>query len=94
MYLLTSGQIKVTRHGRLLNIIQAGEYFGEMAYIRRGAGRQATLEALSDLVLAEFPFAALDALSTGCKLRLANSLLLTMAERLALADERITRMHG
>jgi serine/threonine protein kinase len=94
MYLLTSGQIKVTRHGRLLNIIQAGEYFGEMAYIKRGVGRQATLEALSDLVLAEFPFGALDALSAGCRLRLANSLLLNMTERLALADERITRMHG
>lgn len=94
MYLLASGQIKVTRHGRLLNIIKAGEYFGEMAYIDRSAGRQATLEALSDLVVAEFPFTALDALSAGCKLRLANSLLCTLTERLALADERITKMHG
>jgi serine/threonine protein kinase len=94
MYLLASGQILVTRQERLLNIIKDGEYFGEMAYIHRGAGRQATLEAFSDLVVAEFPFEALDALSAGCRLRLADSLLRTLSDRLALADERITRMHG
>src|SRR3989338_8037278 len=41
MYFLASGQMKVTKHSRLLNVIKAGEYFGEMAYIRRGTGRQA-----------------------------------------------------
>ena len=94
MYFLASGQMKVTKHSRLLNVIKAGEYFGEMAYIRRGTGRQATLESLSDAVVAEFPFAALERLSPGCESRFTRTLLLSMTERLMLAGDRIVRMHG
>ena len=36
MYILASGELKVTKQGRLLNVIKAGECFGEMAYIQRG----------------------------------------------------------
>lgn len=94
MYFLASGQMKVTKHGRLLNVIKAGEYLGEMAYIRRGTIRQATLEALTDVVVAEFPFTALEKLSPGCELRLTKTLLLSMTDRLMLAGDRIVRMHG
>ncbi|WP_435628254.1 protein kinase domain-containing protein [Candidatus Ferrigenium straubiae] len=94
MYFLASGQMKVTKQGRLLNVIKAGEYFGEMAYIMRGTKRQATLEALSDVVVAELPFPALEQLSTGCELRFTKTLLLSMTDRLMLADDRIVRMHG
>ncbi len=94
MYFLASGQMKVTKHGRLLNVIKAGEYFGEMAYIRRGTGRQATLESLSDVIIAEFPFTALEKLSLGCESRFTKTLLLSMTERLMLAGDRIVRMHG
>ncbi len=94
MYILASGQMKVTKQGRLLNVIKAGEYFGEMAYIQRGTNRQATLEALSDVVVAEFPFQALEDLSPGCELRFTKTLLRSMTDRLALAGDRIVRMHG
>ena len=94
MYILASGQMKVTKQGRLLNVINAGEYFGEMAYIKRGASRQATLEALSDVVVAEFPFQALEGLSPGCELHFAKTLLHSLTDRLALAGDRIVRMHG
>jgi len=94
MYILASGQMKVTKQGRLLNVIKAGEYFGEMAYIQLGTSRRATLAALSDVIVAEFPFQALEELSPGCKLRFANTLLQSLTDRLALADDRIVRMHG
>ena len=94
MYILASGQMKVTKQNRLLNVIKAGEYFGEMAYIQRGASRQATMEAISDVVVAEFPFQALEGLSPGCELRFAKTLLHSMTDRLALAGDRIVRMHG
>lgn len=94
IYFLASGRMKVTKHERLLNVIKAGEYFGEMAYIRRGTRRQATLEAFSDVVVAEFPFSALEKLSLGCELRLTKTLLLSMTERLMLAGDRIVRMQG
>ena len=94
MYILAAGQMKVTKQGRLLNVIRAGEYFGEMAYIQRGTSRQATMEALSDVVVAEFPFQAIEKLSHGCELRFVKTLLHSMTDRLALADDRIVRMHG
>ena len=94
MYFLASGRMKVTKQGRLLNVIKTGEYFGEMAYIRRGTGRQATLESLSDVVVAEFPFTALEKLSIGCESRFTKTLLLSMTERLMLAGGRIVRMPG
>jgi CRP-like cAMP-binding protein len=94
LYFLAAGQVKVTKHGRLLNVVNAGEYFGEMAYIRPGTLRQATLESLSDVTVAEFPFAALEKLSPGCASRFTRTLLVSVTERLMLAGDRIVRMHG
>ena len=94
MYFLASGQMKVTKQERLLNVIKAGEYFGEMAHVRRGTNRQATVESLSDVIIAEFPFTALEQLSPGCELRFTKTLLLSATERLMLAGDRIVRMHG
>lgn len=94
MYILASGSLKVTKNGRLLNVIKPGEYFGEMAYIQRGTKRRATLEALSDSIIAEYSFEALDKLSNGCQLHLAKILLNSMTDRVALAGDRIARMFG
>ena len=94
MYILASGGLRVTRAGHLLNVIKPGEFFGEMAYIQRGSDRQATLEAVADVVIAEFTFSALEKLSTSCELRFVKSLLSSMTDRLIAADIRIVRMHG
>ncbi len=94
MYLLVSGQIKAIKQGRLLNVINAGEYFGEMAYIQRKTKRQATLETISDAIIAEFSFEALETLTPSCSAAFSKNLLRSMAERLALAGDRIVRMHG
>ena len=55
----------------------------------RGAlPRQATVESMSDTVLAEFEAQALEKTSLNCRLQLANALLHSMVDRLALANER------
>ena len=94
MYILASGSLKVTKNGRLLNVIKPGEHFGEMAYIKRGTKRHATLEAMSDSIIAQFSFEALDRLSNECQLHLAKVLLQSMTDRVALSGDRIARMHG
>jgi len=94
MYILASGSIKVTKNGRLLNVIKPGEHFGEMAYIQRGTTRQATLETLSDSIVVEFSFEALENLSHGCQLHLSKILLNAMTDRVALAGDRIAQMRG
>jgi tRNA A-37 threonylcarbamoyl transferase component Bud32 len=92
LFLLASGEAAVTKQGRLLNVLRSGEYFGEMAYIKRvEAERHATVESISDVLLAEFEPAALDAVSKDSRLQLLVALMHTLVDRLALADARISQ---
>jgi CRP-like cAMP-binding protein len=92
LYFLGGGSAKVTKQGRLLNVLQTGEYFGEMAYIKGGSmPRQATAEATSDVLLAEFEPEALHKVSKNCQLQLTTALLHSLVERLALSNERLAR---
>jgi eukaryotic-like serine/threonine-protein kinase len=92
LFFLGSGTAKVTRQGRLLNLLNAGEYFGEMAYIKAGAiSRQATVEAADDGMVAEFDPVAIEKTSVNCRLQLTTSLLHSMVDRLSLANDRLAR---
>jgi len=92
LYFLAGGEAKVTKQGRLMNLMRPGESFGEMAYIKGGSvPRQATVEAFSDVLVAEFEPAAFEGLSGSCKLQLTRALLHSVVDRLMLADERILR---
>jgi eukaryotic-like serine/threonine-protein kinase len=89
MYLLASGEAKVTRAGRLLNVMKTGEWFGEMAYLQKREQRQTTVETMSDALVAELPLDGLATLSRGLELKLCRMMLRTLADRLSLADARI-----
>lgn len=92
LFYLAAGNVKVTKRGRLLNALRAGECFGEMAYIRGGTeSRQATVESMSDVLYAEFDNDALARMSEACRLEIAHGLLRLLAERLALANERVAQ---
>ena len=87
---LASGEVKVVKQGRLLNVLRTGSYLGEMAHVKSGQiPRQATVETLTDALIAEFRPGAMKKLSTNCQLQLSQSLLNTVVDRLAFADERI-----
>jgi eukaryotic-like serine/threonine-protein kinase len=89
---LASGEVKVVKQGRLLNVLRTGSYFGEMAHVKAGAmPRQATVETLTDALIAEFRPGAMAKLSVNCQLQLSRSLLNTVVDRLAFADERIAQ---
>ena len=91
-FFLAKGQAKVTRQGRLLNMINEGECFGEMAFIRGGEEpRHATVEAMTDLVLAEFEPETLEKMSLAAQLHLTRARVRNTVERLALANTRIAR---
>ncbi len=92
LFFLAKGQAKATKQGRTLNLIGAGECFGEMAYIRGGTiPRRATVEALTDVVYAEFGSAALDQMSASCQLHFTRALVRTLVERLEFANDRIAQ---
>jgi serine/threonine protein kinase len=87
---LASGEVKVVKQGRLLNVLRTGSYFGEMAHVKAGdMPRQATVETLTDALIAEFRPGAMKKLSVNCQLQLSQSLLNTVVDRLIFADERI-----
>ena len=92
MYLLAAGDLKVTKRGRLLNVLKPGDVFGEMAYIQGAAAtRHATVESMTETTVAEFDPAGMARLSEGCRLQIAHGLLRTLVERLAMANARIAQ---
>jgi CRP-like cAMP-binding protein len=63
-----------------------------MAYMWGGAlPRHATVESMTDLLLAEFEPAALEAMSTSAQLHLTRALARNLVDRLALANTRLMR---
>jgi hypothetical protein len=92
LFILGRGEAKVTFQGRLLDVLRAGESFGEMAYIRgESARRQATVQTSTEALIAEFPRSALESLGLGCQLHLMRALLGSMADRLAMSNARLAR---
>ena len=89
-FFLADGQVKVTRQGRLLNMLDKKEFFGEMAYIRGGElPRHATVESTVQLLLAEFEPEALSNMSVGAQLQLTRALVRNLVDRLELANARL-----
>jgi eukaryotic-like serine/threonine-protein kinase len=89
-FFLAEGEVKVTKGGRLLNVVNHSECFGEMAYIWGGElPRHATVESMTPLLLAEFAPAALHAMSGGAQLQLTRALVRNLVDRLVLANTRI-----
>jgi len=91
-FFLAQGEGKVTVKGRLLALVNPGECFGEMAYIRGGSEpRQATVEATTDMLLAEFEPTALAKMSLGAQLQLMRALVRNVVDRLVFANRRVRR---
>jgi serine/threonine protein kinase len=92
LFFLGSGMAKVTKQGRLLNMLGAGECVGEMAYIKEGGMvRQATVESLEDVLLVEFEREPIEKVSHKCRYQLSLALMNSLVDRLSLADERLVR---
>jgi len=92
LFFIGSGQAKVVKQGRLLNVLDAGECVGEMAYIKEaGYMRQATVETMSEALLVEFEREALEKVSLRCRYQLSFALMHSLVDRLSLADERLVR---
>ncbi len=91
-FFLARGEAKVTKKKKLLNMVNGGECFGEMAYIGGGEQRRhATVEAMTELLLAEFEPAKLEKMSLGAQLQLTRALVRNVTDRLALANVRLAR---
>jgi len=89
--LLASGEVKVIKQGKLLNILNAGECFGEMAYISRDSGsvRTADVVTLSEARVITIRNEDLDRASDICRHKFDRAFMAILVERLSLSNTRL-----
>ncbi len=88
---LISGEVKVTKNRKLLNVLGAGECFGEMAYLSETSNmRGASIGANSESRLVRINVAELMAASETCRLKFDRAFIAILVERLNLANTRLT----
>jgi hypothetical protein len=89
--ILAEGQIKVTKKGKLLNVLNAGECFGEMAYLQKeGQRRGADVTVMTDTKIISVPTERLDQASDGCRHHFDRAFMEILAERLTMANIRLS----
>ena len=92
-FILTSGEVKVTKQERLLNVLRAGECFGEMAYLgKQKFQRSASVVALSEIVVIEIRAETLAKASDLCRHHFHGAFLELLVDRLAMANMRLSQM--
>ena len=89
--ILAAGGIKVTKNNKLLNVLSAGECFGEMAYLSATGGKRgADVSAMSESTVISVPTEALRRASDACRHAFDRAFLRILVERLDLANTRLT----
>lgn len=83
-FIIVSGQVKVVKDDKLLNVLKEGDCFGEMAYLSgdKAARRTASIMAVSEVQLLKIQDVQLEQLSDACQLRFNRQFLKTLIERL------------
>jgi len=89
--LLAQGEVKVTKRGKLLNLLRAGEPFGEMAYLARNEqARGADVTVAADASIISVPTRRLKQASEGCRHKFDRAFMEILVERLAIANLRLS----
>ena len=90
-YVLASGEAKVTKAGRLLNILRAGDCFGEMLYFSEtNTRRSTTITSLSALTVMEIKASDLSKASDTLQKEMNKAFLRILIERLTWANNRLS----
>jgi hypothetical protein len=92
-FVLAGGYVRVTRGKRTLNVLTAGDCFGEMAYLAKDAPhRSATVTTTSDCIILKIRAEDLRAASLSCRQLFDERFLKTLVERLEAANEQLAVM--
>ena len=87
---LAEGELKVTKNGRILNLLMTGDCFGEMAVISKGLQiRGADVVALTESKIVTVKGEALKKASEACRMHFYQAFLEVLAGRLSLANARL-----
>ena len=89
--ILAEGEIKVTKRNKLLNVLNAGECFGEMAYLQKGGNRRgADVTVMTDAKIISVPTDKLDRASDACRHHFDRAFMEILVERLTMANIRLS----
>ena len=90
-FLLVAGSVKVMRGKRLLNVLGAGDCFGEMSYLaKRDGPRSATVTSATDCIVMKVRAEDLNIATIECKRLFDRKFLETLVERLETANQQLT----
>jgi serine/threonine protein kinase len=89
--ILAEGQVRVTRKGKLLNILHAGECFGEMAYLSKDEHlRGADVTVMTESKIISVPTQKLAQASDVCRHKFDRAFMEILVERLTMANARLS----
>jgi len=92
-YVLAGGYVRVTRGKRTLNVLSAGDCFGEMCYLsQNGTHRSATVATTSDAIIIKIRAEDLRNASIQCRRLFDERFLDTLVHRLELANQQLAVM--
>jgi len=92
-FILVSGEVKVVKQERLLNVLKAGECFGEMAYLgKQKFQRSASIVSLSDITVIEIRAETLSKASDLCRHHFHGAFLELLVDRLTMANLRLSQL--
>jgi hypothetical protein len=89
--ILAQGAVKVTKNGRALNTLRAGEPFGEMAYLSAKApvrGADVTVDEEANII--SVPSERLRKASEACRSKFDRAFMQILVERLAAANLKLS----
>ena len=89
--ILAEGQVRVTRKGKLLNILHTGECFGEMAYLSKDEHlRGADVTVMAESKIISVPTQKLAQASDVCRHKFDRAFMEILVERLTMANARLS----
>jgi len=89
--ILADGEVKVTKRGKLLNLLRTGEAFGEMAYLSKSAPvRVADVTVMGEAKIISVPTPNLEQASDACRHKFDRAFMEILVERLTMANIRLS----
>ena len=89
-YVLVDGEVEVTRGGHLLNILQAGDCFGEMLYFSGETTlRNTTIRARNPVLVLEIRARALMGATDACQVQFNKAFMRILIDRLTAANQKL-----
>jgi len=92
-FLLVAGEVKILKQDKLLNVLHAGDCFGEMAYLgKKQFHRTATVSAATDITIIEIQAESLAHASENCRHHFNGAFLEILVDRLSMANTRLSQL--